>query len=152
MFLNNVSAWRFPHTESLSSHTTKIKVASLYCNLYICVSISTTGLWTFWNQRSYNIHIYILNDKPRLVTYWTFNKFCGMSKHNTPFKTKFFENSFRSKNLFVILGFYNLAKDVHFRKRYFKEVFSDSQNYRVLVISLHKSDLDYHLLFLLWGK
>ena len=75
-----------------------------------------------------------------------------MSKHNTPFKTKFFENSFRSKNLFVILGFYNLAKDVHFRKRYFKEVFSDSQNYRVLVISLHKSDLDYHLLFLLWGK
>ena len=120
MFLNNVSAWRFPHTESLSSNTTKIKVASLYCNLYICVSISTTGLWIFWNQRLYIIHIYILSDKPSWVTYWTLNKFCWMSKHNTPFKTKFFENSFRSKNLFVILGFYNLAKDVHFTKKVFQ--------------------------------
>ena len=152
MLLNTISACMRPYTESLSFHTAKIKVASLYCNLYMCVSSSTTGLWTFWNQRSYIIHIYILSDKPSLVTYRTLNKFCWMSKHKKPFKTKLFENSFRSKNLFVILGFYNLAKDVHYRKRYLKEVFSGSQNYRVFVISLHKSNLDYHLLFPLWGK
>lgn len=59
---------------------------------------------------------------PALCTHWTFNKFCWMSKTNTPFKIWLFEKFVRSHNLFVILGFYNLVKDAHFRKRYFKEV------------------------------